>query len=303
MGATRATKTTTSGPELTLPDSAAYTATTYQAGGFHWTHYRAKEPGVGARTLVLVHGVGHNESLWTLLPDNWVTFFTSQGHHVIALSLPGHRPSQGSVRFRSIQSYLRAMRGPMEALGLADEQTIYIGHSLGGLLVQLLLARHPTLAGGIVVDCSAPHHLLAHYLVFYRRFFRKHPLVALAASVNPGALFCSSLLVRELLVGQDADEALVAALQKHLGRETSRAMIELLLFYRKRLPLPGHKLLYLAADDSAFFSTSDIEASAQEYDAAFLRVPGAHSIMLTSGAAPAAQAIVRFINARQRSAV
>lgn len=281
-----------------VPSGLSYSATEYMSGLVHWTHYRALRPRRGAQTVVLVHGAGHDEDVYSIGPTNWVRFFTERGHDVVTLSLPGHGKSRGSVRFRTMQSYLRALRCFVGVLGLADEQLIYLGHSMGGALVQMLLARYPDIAGVVVLDCPAPHRCIDSYLGSFRRLLRRHPFVSLASTFNPGVLFSSDQLVRELLVGDDASPEVVTALRKHLGSETGVAMLEMMRIKRAGLQsLPGHKLLYVAAASSAFFPTSDTEASAREQHARFLLVPGPHNLMLTSSAPLALQAILSFIAA------
>lgn len=296
MVATRITETTT-GPNSTIPDSATYTATACWTGGLHWTRYQTKVPRAGAKRLVLVHGAGHNEAVWTLGAHNWVEHFTRLGHDVLAVSLSGHRPSLGHVTFKTLRSYVKDAHVPVEALGLADEEIVYIGHSMGGILSQGVLARYPHTAGCVVVECVALHHALDTYLPVMKRLFRRHPRTVLAAMISPGALFGSDTLVRELLLGEEASDEVVAALRPHLGGETAVATPEMLAAKLKgRQPLDARKLLFVSARHSAFYPPAVVEASAREYGALHVVVDGPHNLMMSERSAmTGAQAIATFV--------
>ncbi len=297
MVATHTKRTATTSPITSIPNSAAYTATEHWTGGLHWTHYVPTEPRPGAKTLVLVHGASHNEYVWTLGADPWVGSFTALGHEVITVSLSGHHPSKGNVTFQTLHRYVNDVHTPLEVLGLADEAVVIIGHSMGGIVAQKALARYPHLAGCVVLDCVALHRALDTYLPVMQRLFRHHPRTALAAMVSPAALFGSDPLVRELLVGEDADDALVAALRLHLGGETAVATPTMLIAkFRGRQPLDGQRLCFVSAQRSAFYPTSVVEASAREYGARCVVVDGPHNLMLVpSSALPAAQAVEAFL--------
>src|SRR5690242_14484746 len=81
-------------------------AVAHMTKSVHWTHY-SSQPRPGAKTLVMVHGACHNEVVWSLGPDNWVFYFTRLGYNVATLSLPGHKPSKGMVRLRSVEDFLQ----------------------------------------------------------------------------------------------------------------------------------------------------------------------------------------------------
>lgn len=275
-----------------------YFATEYMTGRVHWMHFQATQPLAGAPTLILVHGAGHNERVWQLGPNNWVQFFTRIGYDVVILSLTGHHPSQGLVTFQTLQRYVLDAHTPTEVLGLADSRAVYVGHSMGGIVVQMLLEQYPQTAGAVVVDCIAPHRAFSQYAPFLKRLARHHPLTFLASLVNPAAMFGSDALVRELLVGNEPDNALVSELRQNLGGETGAAMFEMMARKRRGLiRLPGDRLLFIGAEESAFFPPAECEASAREQGSKFVPVPGKHNVMLTTSALLAAQAIALFVEA------
>jgi pimeloyl-ACP methyl ester carboxylesterase len=281
-----------------------YQAIEHQTGGLHWTHYCAMHPYSGARTMVFIHGAGHDGAIWTMGPAPWVTSFTRMGLDVIAVSLRGHGPSKGLATFQTLHRHVLDVHHIIQAAGVADEEAVITGHSMGGIVAQLLLARYPRIAGAVIVDCVAIHHAFATYLPFARTLFRRHPFTALASMVFPAALFHNTALVRELLVGNEASADLVAALRQHLGGETLVAMPEVLAqTLRGRLPLAGRKVLFLSARQSAFYPPAAIAASAREYGARWEIVDGPHNLMMRDpGATQAAQFIAEHLERLQASA-
>lgn len=273
-------------------------ATEYMTGRVHWTHYTPPQSRADAtKTLVLVHGAGHNELVWTFGQYNLVGLFTELGHDVITVSLSGHRPSGGHVTIQTLRHYEKDAYLPVEVLGLDDQNVVFIGHSMGGIVSQGVLARHPRIAGVVIVDCVATHHALDTYMPVMQRLFRRHPRAALKAMISPAAMFGSDSLVRELLLGEDASDALVAELRPHLGGETATAMLEMLAAkLRGRQPLGGQKLLFLSARQSAFYPSAVVEASAREYGARCECLDGPHNLMMREGSAKlAAQIIAEWI--------
>jgi pimeloyl-ACP methyl ester carboxylesterase len=86
--------------------------------------------------------------------DRFRAPFEAAGHTVCAIDLPGHGAAQnrGAVTGLSMRDYAKAVRTAMEAQAAPP---ILIGHSLGGLVVQLAAARS-RVAGLILLAPSSP---------------------------------------------------------------------------------------------------------------------------------------------------
>ena len=89
--------------------------------------------------IIMVHGAFCGG--WVF--DKFRGPFERAGHAVTALDLPGHQAGapRGAVTGQSMGDYANAVVKACEAL---DEPPILIGHSLGGLIVQLAAAREET---------------------------------------------------------------------------------------------------------------------------------------------------------------
>jgi pimeloyl-ACP methyl ester carboxylesterase len=112
------------------------------------------------RTIVFIHGGWVTRACW----DPFVSFFEMQGYTCLAPAWPG--------KDRSVEA-IRADPSPLMGLGIAeivdhydrivrslDEPPILIGHSFGGLFVQLLLDRGLG-AAGIAIDSAPPKGIFA----------------------------------------------------------------------------------------------------------------------------------------------
>src|SRR4029453_4501536 len=110
---------------------------------------------VMSQTVLFIHGGWVTPSCW----DRFVSYFEARGHRCLAPAWPGKdRWAKGT----------RADPSPLAGLGIGeivdhydriarelDEPPILIGHSYGGLFVQLLLDRGLG-AGGVGVDTAPP---------------------------------------------------------------------------------------------------------------------------------------------------
>jgi pimeloyl-ACP methyl ester carboxylesterase len=105
-------------------------------------------------TVVLVHGLWMTPRSW----ENWVPYLEQQGYRVLTPGYPGFEVEVEALRAdptpiadADIIETLDHLAGVVRSL---DEPPIIIGHSFGGTLTQLLLARGLG-AAGVVID-SAP---------------------------------------------------------------------------------------------------------------------------------------------------
>jgi pimeloyl-ACP methyl ester carboxylesterase len=109
----------------------------------------------GKPTIVLVHGLWMTPRSW----EKWIERYSDRGYRVLAPPYPG---LEGEVEA------LNADPGPIEALTVPavvenyeriikelDRPPILMGHSFGGLIVQILL-DHGLGAVGVAIDSGAP---------------------------------------------------------------------------------------------------------------------------------------------------
>jgi len=124
----------------------------------------------GHRTVVLVHGAGMDQSVWTL-QGRYLAF---HGWNALAVDLPGHGRARAQSPLPTIAAMADWLTG--RVLPQTDAPVALIGHSMGALVALDLAARHP-------------HAVTALCLLGAAAAMPVHPaLLAAAASHDPKAV-------------------------------------------------------------------------------------------------------------------
>jgi pimeloyl-ACP methyl ester carboxylesterase len=106
--------------------------------------------------VVLIHGAGGNHLYW---PSE---IRRLAGFRMYALDLPAHGKSGGRAR-QSIESYTETVIAWLEAIGLHN--AVFIGHSMGGAIVQTLALNHPQHVLGLGLIASGARLRVAQQLL------------------------------------------------------------------------------------------------------------------------------------------
>jgi len=103
------------------------------------------------KTILLIHGLFLHTSSW----DNWLLFFQEKGYKVINPGYPGDLPTVKQCRENPSNIANKGLEEIVshysEIIAQLPELPIVIGHSLGGLIAQILLSRNLAVAG-IAID-------------------------------------------------------------------------------------------------------------------------------------------------------
>src|ERR1700755_3284613 len=101
-------------------------------------------------TVVLVHGLWMTPRSWV----HWVPYYEAKGYRVITPAYPGFdievealRQNPGIIANLTVPETVDHLAGVIEAL---DSPPIIVGHSFGGIMTQLLLARGLGCARGVI---------------------------------------------------------------------------------------------------------------------------------------------------------
>lgn len=112
---------------------------------------------MNTKTIVLVHGMFMNPLCW----ERWIPYYEAKGYRVFAPAWPGRDKTVEELRKAYPDPELAKLKlnhivDHMEAFikGL-DERPALIGHSMGGLVVQILLQRD-VIVGGVAIDPAPP---------------------------------------------------------------------------------------------------------------------------------------------------
>ncbi|MXV15737.1 alpha/beta hydrolase [Hufsiella ginkgonis] len=111
-------------------------------------------------TIVFIHGMFQNPKSW----EKWTNYFSEKGYRCLAPAWPLHSGEPRDLRENPPAGLgdlrLNDVVGEIEKviLGL-NEKPIVIGHSVGGLIVQLLVNRE-MVSAGVAINSVAPNAML-----------------------------------------------------------------------------------------------------------------------------------------------
>jgi pimeloyl-ACP methyl ester carboxylesterase len=242
--------------------------------------------------LLFIHGAWHAAWCWDA---HFLPLFAEQGYTVHAVSLRGHgsSPNDRSIRFTRLRHYLA------DALQAAESITprpVLIGHSLGGALVQKMLARID--APAAVLMASVPPHGTA---LTGLKILRTHPLpflkMNLTFSMQP--LVATPEGYRWNFFSDSFPHDRLLEYYARLSPESYSAFLDLTLF---DLPHPSKArkvpMLVLGGEKDTAFAPWQIERTARAYHAESHIFPGmTHALMLDTGWPDVAARILSFLTA------
>lgn len=124
------------------------------------------------KTVLFITGAFVNSHCW----DEWKAYFESRGYTCIAPAWPNKDASAGLLRSRQPNPDIASNRLEEVIKYYADtisrlpEKPIIIGHSIGGLMAQVLLNRGQA-AAAVAIHSVAPQGIIPTQWSFYRATF------------------------------------------------------------------------------------------------------------------------------------
>ena len=127
---------------------------------------------MSSKSVVFIHGLFLSHNSWR----HWVEYFENKGYNAIAIPYPGRdksieqlrdehpNPTLGQRTFSEVIDHL------VDVINSLDEAPIIVGHSLGGLLTQLLVNRGLGVAG-VAIDSAPPQGILSTKWSFLKSAF------------------------------------------------------------------------------------------------------------------------------------
>lgn len=112
---------------------------------------------MASKTVVLIHGMYMNPMCW----EHWLPYFKSKGYRVLAPAWPGRDKSTVELRKSHPDPKLGkltlsdVLQSASRTIANLDEKPILIGHSMGGLVTQLLV-QQGIAAAGVAIDSAPP---------------------------------------------------------------------------------------------------------------------------------------------------
>ncbi|MBT6774093.1 alpha/beta hydrolase [Candidatus Woesearchaeota archaeon] len=137
--------------------------------------------GTTPHTLVFLHGVGGNWTVW----KKEIEYFKKKGYSIIALDLRGHGLSGAPKKFKKYQLY----RFTMDVYRILQKERIknfsLVGHSIGGAIIINYCMRYKNRQPHslVLIETASTYpfehnHLLNHcpYVTHFLRFISEHKL-------------------------------------------------------------------------------------------------------------------------------
>lgn len=121
-----------------------------------------------SKTILFIHGMFQNAKSW----DKWAAHFSAKGYHCVVPSWPDHEGEPAQLRANPpatlgelhLETVTRKME---EIIASLPEQPIIIGHSVGGLITQVL-ANKGLAALAVPVSSVAPNKMMTFDWDFFK---------------------------------------------------------------------------------------------------------------------------------------
>lgn len=109
--------------------------------------------------IIFVHGMFQNPQSW----EKWIARFEAQGHRCVAPAWPLHEGEPRALRENppeglgdlTLADVLASVEGEVRSL----TRPVMIGHSVGGLITQIMASRG-LIAAGVAIDSVAPNAMI-----------------------------------------------------------------------------------------------------------------------------------------------
>ena len=122
-----------------------------------------------SKTILFIHGMYMTPLCW----ENWLEYFQAKGYRCLAPAWPGRDKSVEQLRKNQPDPHLgqltlsRVIEHFDRQVRDLDEKPILIGHSMGALVVQLLLQRDLA-AAGVAIDSAPPQGIFSPNWAFLK---------------------------------------------------------------------------------------------------------------------------------------
>ena len=122
-----------------------------------------------SKTIVFIHGMYMTPLCW----EYWLPYFEAKGYRCLAPGWPGRDKPVEELRKKHPDPELgqltlgRVIEHYATLIRTLDEKPILIGHSMGGLVVQLMLQRQAAVAG-VAISSAPPQGVITAKWAFIR---------------------------------------------------------------------------------------------------------------------------------------
>lgn len=110
------------------------------------------QQGSGEVAVLLLHGIGGGQSIWGDETSGTARALAAAGYSAISIDLPGYGES-AAMGAPDLDLFVAAVLAVIDHA--AARRTVLLGHSMGGMVAQELVARQPSAVDGLVLACTS----------------------------------------------------------------------------------------------------------------------------------------------------
>lgn len=231
-------------------------------------------------TVVLVHGAWHGAWCWH---DGFAQRLAERQISTLAPSLRGHAGSANGVRLNRVRlrDYVDDLAGVVAGL---EAPPVVVGHSMGGGVVQHLLARpdRPALAGAVLLASMPPRGVVR----VTAQVAATTPATFLMSNLtlNLGRLVATPDQVRDLFFTPSTPASVVVDATARVQSESFTAFLDMLALDRPRPAPVDVPVLVLGAGQDRIFTRAEVAQTARAWETEPVMIEDiGHDMMLDAG--------------------
>jgi 3-oxoadipate enol-lactonase len=108
--------------------------------------------GLGDTAVLLLHGIGGGRSMWSNAASSTARLLADEGYCTVAIDFPGYGDSE-AMGPPDMDAFVQAVLDVIATTGA--QRTVLLGHSMGGMVAQEVVARAPDKVQGLVLACTS----------------------------------------------------------------------------------------------------------------------------------------------------
>jgi len=238
--------------------------------------------------VLFLHGYFADAAVW----NEWLPFFASRGFPAYALNIRGRGGSEPveNLGRASIADYLDDARLVVRRITAEHGAPAAVGHSMGGLLVQLLAAEQ-LLRAAVLIAPAPPRGITVLSPRVALKQLKYLPAILGSRLVKPGEGDLRQLVLNRLAPAEQ--DALIASLVPDSGRAGRDMSITGVSVDARRVTCP---VLVVTGDEDRFIPHRISERVARRYGAPVRLFQGhGHMLIIERGWQAVAQAIADWL--------